>query len=201
MNAPTVLTRAVTPPSVTQICRYLRVPVPTQEIVSLAKQAAQQIAKECNGRICAIKLPCTIKGAQIRLADAVLESQNLADHLQNATDVVLFAATLGIGADRAIQRASLKSQAEALVLDAAATAAVEALCDDFCALYAKDYLCTRRFSPGYGDLSLGYQNTLLSCLDAHKNIGLTLTDSLLMVPTKSVTAIFGICNPIEKSVF
>jgi cobalamin-dependent methionine synthase I len=54
-----------------------------------------------------------------------------------------------------------------------------------------------RFSPGYGDLSLSVQSDLLNVLDARRNIGLTLSDSLMMIPQKSVTAIVGL-KPIHK---
>ena len=49
-----------------------------------------------------------------------------------------------------------------------------------------------RFSAGYGDLPLGVQREIFAALDCPKHIGLTLNDSLLMSPTKSVTAIVGI---------
>ena len=49
-----------------------------------------------------------------------------------------------------------------------------------------------RFSPGYGDLPLEVQRTLFSLLEPMRHIGLSLTDSLLMSPTKSVTAFVGL---------
>jgi len=55
-----------------------------------------------------------------------------------------------------------------------------------------------RFSPGYGDLPLDYQRTLLSVLDTSRKIGVSLTDSLLMVPSKSVSAIVGV-RPAQGS--
>ena len=54
-----------------------------------------------------------------------------------------------------------------------------------------------RFSPGYGDLKLDHQKDWFRLLDISKQIGVELTDSLLMVPTKSVTALIGI--GIDKS--
>ena len=81
----------------------------------------------------------------------------------------------------------------------AAAAAAEAFCDevnDNLRLQAESeglYL-RPRFSPGYGDLSLDCQRTFLRMLNAGKEIGLTLTDSGLMVPIKSVTAIIGISS-------
>jgi cobalamin-dependent methionine synthase I len=49
-----------------------------------------------------------------------------------------------------------------------------------------------RFSPGYGDLPLELQTNLFKVLDCQHFIGLTLNDSMLMSPSKSVTAIVGL---------
>ena len=49
-----------------------------------------------------------------------------------------------------------------------------------------------RFSPGYGDFPLGCQPALLGGLEASKRVGITLTDSYLMMPSKSVTAVIGV---------
>jgi cobalamin-dependent methionine synthase I len=51
-----------------------------------------------------------------------------------------------------------------------------------------------RFSPGYGDFPLECQTALAGALELNKRIGITLTDSLLMAPSKSVTAVIGISN-------
>ena len=49
-----------------------------------------------------------------------------------------------------------------------------------------------RYSPGYGDLSLESQKQVFALLNPPKYIGVTLNDSLLMSPSKSVTGIIGI---------
>lgn len=51
-----------------------------------------------------------------------------------------------------------------------------------------------RFSPGYGDLPLALQRDIFHALDCARKIGLTLNDSLMMSPAKSVTAIIGITD-------
>ena len=48
-----------------------------------------------------------------------------------------------------------------------------------------------RFSPGYGDVQLEVQRHFFSLLPCTQRIGLTLTDSLVMAPEKSVTAFIG----------
>ena len=76
---------------------------------------------------------------------------------------------------------------------------VEALCDAFCAdvkrRAAEEGLCPRpRFSPGYGDVPLELQRDIFRVLDCPRKIGLTLNGSLLMTPSKSVTAVIGLGN-------
>ena len=51
-----------------------------------------------------------------------------------------------------------------------------------------------RFSAGYGDFSLEFQRNICDALDCQRKIGITLQESLIMLPTKSVTAIIGIKN-------
>ena len=46
-----------------------------------------------------------------------------------------------------------------------------------------------RRSPGYGTMPLELSREILAKLDATRRIGVALTDSLLLVPSKSVTAI------------
>ena len=52
-----------------------------------------------------------------------------------------------------------------------------------------------RFSPGYGDLPLEMQKDIFSLLGCPSNVGITLNESLIMSPSKSVTAIVGIEPP------
>lgn len=54
-----------------------------------------------------------------------------------------------------------------------------------------------RYSPGYGSFPLAAQRELLELLDAPRSVGVSLTDTLLMVPSKSVSAIIGITNGRE----
>lgn len=127
------------------------------------------------------------------------ESKNLAGNLAQCRSVVLLAATLGIGADKLLQRYEILNMAKAAVIQACGAACIEAYCDilqeKICDEASKDerqlYL-RPRFSPGYGDLPLQCQKSIFQELECTKRIGLTLTDSLLMYPTKSVTAFIGL---------
>ncbi|MDR0947813.1 MAG: methionine synthase [Ruminococcus sp.] len=128
--------------------------------------------------------------------DPVLQSEDLKQHLSGCKKAVLFAATLGSGADKAIYVSGFVSPEFTLYTDALANAAIEQVCDEVELEIKKLYGCeiTTRFSPGYGDFPLERQPEILQRLNAFKIIGLRCKDSLMMEPTKSVTAVFGIAG-------
>lgn len=134
----------------------------------------------------------TIDGSCFRV-----KSQNLSRNLAGCEGIILFAATLGMGADYLIQRYNKLSVSRAVVMQAAAAAMIEAYCDETCKKLCADYerrdLYLRpRFSPGYGDFPLECQPQILDALEAGKRIGIKLTGGCLMLPSKSVTAVMGI---------
>ena len=128
-----------------------------------------------------------------------LSGQDIHQLLRDCDRVVLFALTLGPEAELLIRREGLRSPTEALILDACASAACEQACNEL-PKQLEEQLCaeglypTDRFSPGYGDLPLTVQAPLLELLDAQKRCGITLSDTCIMTPRKSVTAIFGLAD-------
>ena len=141
--------------------------------------------------------PSRSKAIRSRFADRTLESSSLARNLAGCTQCVLFAATAGPFCDMLVKRASVTSSAYASCCQAAGAAAIEAYCDLINdkikdEYEAKGLFARPRFSPGYGDLPLENQKDWFRLLDITRNTGIELTGSLLMVPTKSVTAIIGL---------
>ena len=124
------------------------------------------------------------------------KSFQLARNLDGCERVMLMAATLGVGIDRLIAKYGRLSPAKALLLQAIGTERVEALCDAFCEALAEEtgLIPRPRFSPGYGDLPLDTQREVLARLEAAKRLGVTLNDSLIMSPSKSVTAFVGLSH-------
>ena len=123
-------------------------------------------------------------------------SKSLGRNLRGCEKIVLFGATLGIGVDQLIRRKSLTDMADAVVLQACAAALLEEYCDMCQETIAEElrsggYFLRPRFSPGYGDFSMEHQKSVMQILDCAKTIGLTMTDSYMMSPTKSVTAVIG----------
>ncbi len=131
------------------------------------------------------------------------ESRNLAANLSQCGYVILIAATLGLQADKLLQKYEILNMTKATITQACGAASIEAYCnilqERICEEISTDdrrlYL-RPRFSPGYGDLPLPYQKVIFEELECSRRIGLTLTDSLLMYPTKSVSALIGMTtNP------
>ena len=94
-------------------------------------------------------------------------------------------------------------EAQLLLFDAACSAYAEYMADvcqnEVAEAAARCGLQVRgRFSPGYGDLPLQVQPGLLAALDAGRRLGITLTDSLLMIPRKSITAIVALTAAQES---
>lgn len=140
---------------------------------------------------------------EIMLGELRIESEKLSKHLRNCNRAILFAATLGTGADLLLWRWSVADMSKAVIMQASAAAVIEAYCDacqkELSTEAAKEGLYLRsRFSPGYGDFFLDYQKELLNLLDAPKRIGLTVTDSMMLTPTKSVTAVMGLTAEKES---
>lgn len=128
-----------------------------------------------------------------------IESRHLSKNMRGCRDAVVFAATLGTGVDMLMKKYSLTDMAKVVVLQACATAMLEEYCDT-CQNQIQETLAIEnlylrpRFSPGYGDFSIGHQEMLLRMLEAAKTIGLTLTNGGMLTPMKSVTAVIGVSD-------
>lgn len=120
-------------------------------------------------------------------------SRRLASHLKGCKEALLLGATLGSRVDIAIRRLALGSVAEGAAAQAVAAALIESYCDEVQTAVDTGALVQRpRFSPGYGDWDLKEQQLMFKVLDCARLIGLTLTDGLMMAPSKSVTAVIGL---------
>lgn len=139
---------------------------------------------------------CVQRKEKIQIGTMQVHSKNLARNLQGCTQTVLMATTLGIEVDLAMRRYALTDMAKVVIFQACAAAMLEEFCDECQAKIADEmapeYKGMRpRFSPGYGDFDIHHQEEILRMLDAHKKIGLSMTESCMLTPTKSVTALIG----------
>lgn len=135
----------------------------------------------------------------MKTGGVLIRSKNLARTLKGCTSVYLMAATLGVAVDRLITRASAVRISDAVLYQAAAAAMIEAYCDEVNDTLREEaervgLYCRPRFSPGYGDFRIEHQRDISRLLDTPRKIGLTVTESCLLVPIKSVTAVIGLSN-------
>lgn len=169
-----------------------------KEIETSVEEILDNVLKQSVPKVC-YKYFETKVGEQIDFGFVNVESKELASNLEGCTETVIFGATIGIYTDRQIQKEQILSPVRALIYQAVGAAVVEAVCDDFNEWIRQKEkekgrdICPR-FSPGYGDVSLSIQKSIFQELSLAKLAGITLTDSLLMIPEKSVTAIIGIKN-------
>ena len=117
--------------------------------------------------------------------------------LAGCTQAVLLACTLGARFDAKLLALQARDMAKAVIFDALGSALVEVGCDEMEREIAGRFpglFLTDRFSPGYGDLPLALQPQFCAALDAERRLGLTVSQSLLMNPVKSVTAVIGLSD-------
>lgn len=178
--------------------RYLRARPNDEAAGILVDTVYLKLRNEVQARSVLQKHSITVDEAGVTLDTGVrFTSRDLARHLKGCDKALLLAATLGSRVDVAIRRLALCSVAEGAAAQAVAAALIESYCDDVQAKADTDGLAQRpRFSPGYGDWRLEEQRLLFPVLDCAKRIGLTLTDGLMMAPSKSVTAIIGLSEDV-----
>ena len=181
------------PFDVDEALRYAGCREPDAQVRGLVMDCAKQALPLLTYRVCYRVLPVTVEGASVTFPFASVDSRSLARHLEGCEEAVVFGATVGLELDRLLFRAAHTSPAKAVCLQAVGAERVEALCDRFEDEMRSEYGAVRsRFSPGYGDLPLAFQKELFRVLDCSRTIGLTLNDSMLMSPSKSVTAVIGV---------
>ena len=140
---------------------------------------------------------CVNEDGHIALPYGNIYSKDLAVNLRGCEEIFLFAATLGNEYDRAMRRAKVSSIADAACYQAVGAAAIEDICDKLMnqlseAVRAEGKQLKPRYSPGFGDFGLENQKGIFKVLQPENKIGLTLMDTLIMAPEKSVTAVIGI---------
>lgn len=133
----------------------------------------------------------------------ILEGKDILNHLKGSVKCVTLACTLGAEFDKELLRLQRKSMSDAVIFDACSTAFIEEFADkceeEILSPFKNDgYYSNFRFSPGYGDLPLTSQKDILNCLEAGKKIGLTVTDSGLLLPQKSITAFIGVFDTPQQ---
>ena len=179
--------------------RYLGIPHPTGEM----RREAERLADELSGtiqprytyRVFALEhLPDCVRLQDVHVDLTGSSARNM---LTGCGQAALLACTLGARFDAKLLALQARDMAKAVIVDALGSALVEAGCDQAERELADRFpglFLTDRFSPGYGDLPLALQPQLCAALDAGRRLGLTVSQSLLLNPVKSVTAVIGLSD-------
>ena len=171
---------------------------PDAAVAESLERCAAELQAAVQPKSISARFPLSFTGENtMQIGDLTVTSANLARNLRGCTEVYLMAATLGIGADRLIARASAVRMSDAVILQAVAAAMIETCCDEVNDALRRTaeqegLYCRPRFSPGYGDFSIEHQRDFSRLLDTPRKIGLTVTESCLLAPIKSVTAVIGL---------
>ena len=181
------------PVSIREALRYAGVKEDTPEMNALLQECVKLCESSLAPRVCYAFYPIARREGLLDLGFAQTDSAALKRNLTGCEEIVLFAATIGLEMDRLIARYARLSPSKSVMLQAIGTERIEALCDAFeNELIRQGHEISPRFSPGYGDLPLDLQRNLFAALDCSKHIGVSLNESLLMSPSKSVSAIIGL---------
>ena len=181
--------------------RYMKVPPDSQdlELIEAVSQAFNNIKNFSAPRCVFGRFNIKKSDSNLEIEGAKFYSKDIARLTSRSDECYLLAATLGHEVDRQILIAEQKNMFEGLILDSCASVYIDEFIDEFVkneikkTLNEKEFL-TSRFSPGYGDLSMSFIEDIITILNATKRIGLSVTNSLMMTPVKSVTAIIGIAG-------
>lgn len=178
-----------------EVLRYLKSREDSALLTDI-KAAKQRLQTVLSPAAAAAAFPLQKENSELYCGELLLQGNSIKKHLSGCKSCVAMALTLGFGADRLIASLGQTDPYGALLLDACATAAVEDLADQITERARESYCpnkkITYRFSPGYGDLPLSLQPQLLDLIDARRQLGLTVSASMLLSPIKSVTAFFGV---------
>ncbi len=126
---------------------------------------------------------------ELYIGNILVESRALESMAKDSEYCFFLICTLGLGVDRLISKCAVTSPTRAFVLDALADAYIEALCDKAENSIAGEGTRHVRLSPGYGDIDLSLGAMIIKSLDAERTLGIKLSESGLMIPKKTVSAI------------
>lgn len=184
-----------------EVLRYLghRGQELTPELDALIGEVSARCAESARPRYCFQLFPVDTSSGSPTLAGTgvTLLGEDIKKHLMGAEYCAVMAATLGFEVERAMLRLGQRSATAEVIFNAACTALIEAVSDrcegEIVELARRKGLVTSfRYSPGYGDFPLEQQPEILGVVDAGTRLGITLTDSMLMLPKKSVSALIGL---------
>ena len=182
-----------------EILRYLSAGnAPSEELNAQIDRAIPLAEGAIRPRSVSAVYACEATEDGVTVGGVWFAGRSLARNLRPCSRTFLLAVTLGAEADLLLRRESLRGASNAAVMQAVLTDCIEQACDraerELAATLAPGEALCPRFSLGYGDTLLSDQKSFFALLPVTKRLGVSLSDSFLMTPAKSVTAFVGICG-------
>ena len=171
--------------------RYLGNAEADERLMALIASVEAELRGEVRPRGVHRRLPIAVSEGRVEAGGHAFESSAL------AREAFFLAATLGAEADRRLRRFSALDLPRAAVWQAGCAAYLEEYLggmEDGLRREAPGLYLRPRFSPGYGDLDISHQRAMFDLLELEKRLGLSLTQTHMMLPEKSVTAIAGLSD-------
>lgn len=170
-----------------------------ESTLSLLRECIEECLPLLSYKVCYGYSDIKVNEEEVEFSFGTFRSKLLAKNLKDSREAVLFGATIGLEMDRLISKYGRLAPAKGVCFQGLGSERIEALCDAFNNDIREEEMkkgrsLSPRFSPGYGDLALNHQREIFAFLDCKRKIGLSLNESMLMSPSKSVTAIIGISD-------
>ena len=188
-----------------EVLRYLRASEsPDEAVLAQIREISTAFEKRVVPKCVYRETDLSVTDSTVSFDGYSFEGGDFYKHLHRCSSILLFAATLGVEADRIVRTESARSMLRGSIAHAVGAAMIEQYCDDMQDELGKIYedkgLYLRpRYSPGYGNLPLSFQKDFFRLLQPDKHLGISLSEHFTMTPSKSVTAIIGISNQKGKS--
>lgn len=180
-----------------EILRYLSAgDMPPELLDPLIDRAVSLAERAVCPRSVSAVYTCETKENGVFVGGIWFAGSSLGKNLRPCRRTFLLAVTLGAEADLLLRREAQRGATNGAVMQAVLTECIEQACDqaerELTSALAPGERLRPRFSLGYGDTLLSDQKSFFALLPVTKRLGVSLSDSFLMTPTKSVTAFVGI---------
>ena len=187
-----------------EVLRYIGADKKDEALRESVGQLITEISPQLHPRrvIAQFRIKRTDGGFLLEGTDVVFKGKLIEKMLSGASEVFLFAATLGLESELLLKRYFAIDNLSGVLCDGILTAAAESFCGDIVnelkAVAEKEgKRVRRRISCGYGDFDLKHQADFLRLLNAEKLLGVKLNENFMMFPNKTVTAIVAVEEAVK----
>lgn len=173
--------------------KYLGYPTNSVDtkIEAIIDQCIEEIQSICQPKFVYKQFTLTHDPLEIKELQLSLSYPELIDLFDSCHSCIIIGCTLGQEIDRYLKYLSKIDMTKMTIFDAVASSYIEEASDQYQETLSLGEH-TFRFCPGYGSVPIELNKTLARILDMSKHIGLTIQDSNILLPQKSMIGMIGI---------